>query len=461
MPSSKNVIVIGGGVSGLACAYWLKRRGVDVKLFESADHAGGLIQTVKKDGFQFESGPQSFLGTSAVLELVRELGIEGELLQANPRAPRYVLRDGKLQKLPMSPPALFTSSLLGFGSRWRILSEPFRRTQPPDHEESVAEFARRKFGREIFDYFVSPFVSGVYAGDPEKLSLSAAFPMLDEWERKYGSVLRGAIKSRPAKGEKKGMSPLCSFRGGLAALMQALADKLGDALHTGACAHRLSHTASAVGNEFEIHVARKGRSETFAASAVVMATPAHVTAQFVEPFRPAAGQALSAMPYAAVAVVAAGYEARQFARPPNGFGFLIPRSENLRTLGTVWNSSLFAGTAPEGCVAITSFVGGATDPEMVEKADEEIAEIVHGENARIMGLGGSPHASALWKHATALPQYNLGHARILERLHSTEKEIPGLFFAGNYLEGPAIGKCVEQALHTADAVRTHLQGPSS
>jgi len=457
MSPLRNVLVIGGGISGLACAYRLKRLGIDVTLFESADRAGGLVGTVQKDGFLFESGPQSFQGTPVLLDLIRELGIESELLQANPRAPRYVLRSGRLQLLPMSPPALFTSFLLGLGSRWKILSEPLRHTSPPDHEESVAEFARRKFGREIFEYLVSPFVSGVYAGDPEKLSLSAAFPALDEWERKYGSILRGAIKSRPAKGEKTGMPPQCSFRRGLATLMDALAKNLSDVLHIGVCVKNVNHTERADSKEFEVRLVCKGRDETIAASAVVLATPAYVAAQLVGPLCASLAQSLSSMPYAPVAVVAAGYDAKQFTQPPNGFGFLIPRTENLRTLGTVWNSSLFPGTAPDGCVAITSFAGGATDEEIVAKPDEEIARIVNGEDARVMGFTGEPRVSAVWKHAKALPQYNLGHSRILEKLHTAEREIPGLFFSGNYLDGPAIGKCVEQAFRTADVVHKYLQ----
>ena len=160
-----------------------------------------MIGTVETDGFLFESGPQSFQGTEALLDLIRELGIEGELCKADPKAPRFVLRHGKLQKVPMSPQALLTSSLLAPGSRWKVISEPLRRTKPPNEEESVANFVRRKFGHEILEYLVAPFVSGVYAGDPEKLSLRAAFPSLEEWEREYGSVLRGAMKSRPAQGK--------------------------------------------------------------------------------------------------------------------------------------------------------------------------------------------------------------------------------------------------------------------
>ncbi len=209
---NEQVAVIGGGISGLACAYRLFQLGVPVTLLEAEEHSGGLIGTVEQDGFLFETGPQSFQGIDSLLDLVRDIGLENHLCHANARAPRYVLRHGKLEKIPLSPQSMLGTSLLGVGSRWRIASEVLKRTKPPTEEESVAQFVRRKFGHEILEYLVAPFVSGVYAGDPEKLSLRAAFPTLDEWERSYGSILRGAMKSRPAKGAGQGAPPLCSFR---------------------------------------------------------------------------------------------------------------------------------------------------------------------------------------------------------------------------------------------------------
>src|SRR5277367_3675305 len=231
MNNSTKVAVIGAGISGLACAYRLQQLGLDVIVFEANPSPGGLIDSVERDGFLFEAGPQSFQSTPALLELIRELGLEGQLQKADPRAPRYVLLHGRLRKIPMSPHALLASTLLNPGSRWKIASEPFKKSQPPSEEESVAAFVRRKFGHEILEYLVAPFVSGVYAGDPEKLSLKAAFPTLDEWERQYGSVLRGAIKSRPPKEQRTGAPPLCSFAHGAAILPRAMATKLGDAMH--------------------------------------------------------------------------------------------------------------------------------------------------------------------------------------------------------------------------------------
>lgn len=451
------VAVIGGGISGLACAYRLWQLGVPVTLLEAEQTAGGLIGTVQQDGFLFETGPQSFQGTDSVLDLIRELGLEVDLCQADPRLPRYVLRNGRLEKIPMSPQAVLTSSLLGVGTRWRVASEALRTTKPPTKEESVAQFVRRKFGHEILEYLVAPFVSGVYAGDPEKLSLRAAFPSLDEWERSYGSILRGAMKSRPAKGAGQGHPPLCSFHHGLAMLTRTLAAKLGESTRLGARVDTLTKTDGNASGRYQIRFTQNGRTDSIDAMAVVIATPAYVASHLTAAISAPLSRALSGVAYAGVAVVTAGYYAKQVGTVLDGFGVLIPRSEKIRTLGTVWNSSLFPDRGGEGRVTLTSFIGGATDPAIVAMQDEEIEAIVHKENARILDITGQPVVSRVWKHPKALPQYNLGHGHVVETVRESERAIPGLHFAGNYLEGPSIGKCVDRGSQTAEAARAYLR----
>jgi len=460
----KNLIqaaVIGAGISGLACAYRLQQLGLDVSVFESNSAPGGMIDSVEKDGVLFEAGPQSFQGTPELLELIRELGLEAQLQKADPRAPRYVLLHHRLRKVPMSPQALLASTLLNPVSRWKIASEPFKKSQPPSEEESVAAFVRRKFGNEILEYLVAPFVSGVYAGDPEQLSLRAAFPTLDEWERQYGSVLRGALKSRPAREKRMGAPPLCSFTHGVAALPRAIAAKLGDALQYEARAVSVNfstqHSVADGSTGGEIRIVHNGQEQRCSANAVVIATPAYAAAHLLETFSPQLARTLSGIAYAPVAVVACTYYRQQVGDPLEGFGFLVPRGEKVRTLGTVWNSSLFPGRAHEGGVTITSFIGGATDPDIIQLHEENIAAIVAEENARILGITGPPLEIAAWKYPRALPQYNLGHGHIVEAIRDAERTSPGLFFAGNYLEGPAVGKCVENGFQAAEAVRKYLQ----
>jgi oxygen-dependent protoporphyrinogen oxidase len=451
------VAIVGGGISGLACAYRLFHLGVPVTLLEAEQRPGGLIDTVEQDGFLFETGPQSFQGIDAVLDLVREIGLENHLCEANPRAPRYVLRHGKLQKIPMSPQAILGSSLLGVGSRWRVATEALKRAKPPSEEESVAQFVRRKFGHEILEYLVAPFVSGVYAGDPEKLSLRAAFPTLDEWERTYGSVLRGASKARSSKGAGQTAPPLCSFDRGMSSLPLTMSAKLGERVRLGARADTIARVDN---SGYRIQFTQKGHAESLDAQAVVIATPAYNAARLVEPFAAPLARMLSGIAYAGLAVIGSGYYADQVGGL-DGFGVLIPRSERIRTLGIVWNSSLFPGRGTEGRVTLASFVGGATDQEILEKTDEEILAVVQDENARVLKITGQPIVSRLWRHPKALPQYNLGHGHAVEAVRECQRAIPGLYFAGNYLEGPSIGKCVERGTQVAEATREFLRGSAA
>jgi oxygen-dependent protoporphyrinogen oxidase len=284
--------------------------------------------------------------------------------------------------------------------------------------------------------------------------LRAAFPKLHEFETQYGSVLRGAMKSRPAKGTPR--PGLCSFRDGMEALPKAIAARLGDSLLLETSVEVLRHGKANGMPWFEVDIARQNHRETLAATAVVMATPTNIASQILMGLSDKFAPLFSRIEYAPVAVLSACYRREQIQNPPDGFGFLVPRGEGLRVLGTVFNSSLFAGRAPDGMVCFTSFAGGATDPKLCELSDEEITETICGEVARVLGITGNPVATNLHRYAHALPQYNLGHSQIVKSLEAVTAAMPGLFLAGNYLSGPSIGACVEQANQTAEAVRAHL-----
>ena len=452
---TQRVTIVGAGICGLACAYRLGQLGISATVLERSPNSGGVIDREETHGFLFESGPQSFLGGEPLLTLVRELGLEAELQIADPSAPRFIIKGQRLQKMPMSPQAMLRSSFLAPGSRWKLASEPWRKTKPPADDESIASFVRRKFGNEVLEYLVAPFVSGVYAGDPERLSLRAAFPQVDQWERQHGSVLRGAMKSRP-KGDTKTPRPqLCSFRKGVATLPRAIAKTLGANLYAGVSVARVSSRQSdpAV---FDFELAESGGSGLSSSSAVVIATPAYATAELIRGISPSLSAALSGIAYAPVAVVAAAYQRPQVLDPLYGFGFLVPRKEKIRTLGTVWNSSLFPGRGPQGTVTMTSFIGGATDLEIVQHSDPEIARIVHHDNALLLGITGEPLVTKIWKYPRALPQYNVGHGQVVESIRQAEKGLPGLFLAGNYLDGPSLAKCVENGFQTAANVAAYL-----
>jgi protoporphyrinogen/coproporphyrinogen III oxidase len=450
LPVNRQVrtLVIGGGVSGLVCAYALQKAGIEVLLVEASARPGGVIQSLERDGYLLELGPQSFLGTSPLRNLCNELGIADQLLEGPPRAARYVLLNGQLQAVPLSPFGFLTSSLIDRSTKWALLLDVFGRSIPPEGDESVAAFVRRKFSDQLVDRLVGPFVSGVYAGDPEKLSLRSAFPRLHEAEKAAGSIVRGMLRHGKANKGPRQRPTLNTFREGNETLVRTLANKLGPAVLT-----QIRATNVYRQKDRFFHVSLEGgHSESLQAKCVVFATPTEATGKLLAPIDPSFERPLAAVEYAAVAVVSLGYVRKDVGHSLDGFGFLVPRSAGLRTLGTVWNSSLFAGRAPEGHALLTSFVGGATDATAAELNSEELSSLVHRDIAPLLSIKHAPVFCNVTIWPRAIPQYNLGHRDRLASVGENLARLPGLFLAGNYLRGPAIGSCVEQALAIAEEI---------
>jgi len=463
VPASPNILVIGGGISGLACAWRLHALNLPVLLVERSGRFGGVIDTIEKNGFCFDIGPQSFLSTAALEKTIGELNLTAELLRADPRAPRYILSGGRLLAAPLSPLALLRTPLVGWRTKLRLLSEPFRRTHPPEADESIAAFVRRKFGDDLLANLAAPFISGVYAGDPEKLSLGSAFPAVRRFEQEHGSVIRGALKTR--RKSRRNRASLCNFRAGMVTLTRSLAAKLGDQARSGAEVAMIRRSARGESTGFNVALSYGGTIEPLRVSAIVVATPTDQAARLLAGIEPRFAEVLGRVEYAPVAQVSAGYRLAEIAEPKlrqrGGFGFLIPRSEGLRSLGTVWNSFLFSGRAPdspEKMASFTSFLGGATDSEIRNCPETEIAATAHAELSRVLGIRESPVVQHVSRWERALPQYNLGHGAIIRSLGEMCADMPGLYLAGNYLSGPSLGACVEQANKVAEAVARYCDG---
>jgi protoporphyrinogen/coproporphyrinogen III oxidase len=444
-------IIIGAGVSGLVAAHRLKKMGRDLLLVESGDRVGGVIQSREVEDFLIERGPNSLRGSHEFLDLVEELNLTGELITADPRAPAYVYAGGELHAVPMSPPALVKTKLISNTAKLRLLREPFVKARRGGGEESVASFVRRRLGDEILERLVEPFLSGVYAGDPEELSLQACFPKLAEFEAEAGGILRGALcaakqSRKEASKPKRSLRPyrLCSFRHGLSALPEALAKSVGDSLLTRA---RIIDISSRGG--FEIKIEHRGEIKTVNSSTLVVSTPAYVAGRLLGGVAREVAALVADIPYVSIASVPLAYRAEQIARKLDGFGFLAPRGEGLRTLGSIWNSFLFAGRAPEGWVCLTNFIGGATDAEAVKLGDEELISIVHRDLSKVLAVSGEPRRLPIMRYERAIPQYTLGHAARVERIESLLHDIPGLWIAGNYLRGISLGDCIKQAERVA------------
>lgn len=464
MSTQVQALVVGAGISGLATAYALQKSQVATLLLEAAPRPGGVIQSVQRDGYLLECGPQSFSGNRAITAICEELDLLEERLLADPKAPRFVLINGKLQPVPMNPLGLLFSPLLSGGTKRAILRDLLGKSAAPEPDESVADFIRRKYSERLLDRLVGPFVSGIYAGDPEKLSLRAAFPILYEAEKASGSILRGifrAIKTRAAKRPKGPRGPrerptLQTFTEGNEMLIKALALNLGERLQCGVEALRIEHLDwghDAKAPRFHVAVRTPQGEESVEAERLVVAVPPGIAAKLLGGLHGEFAKQLGGVEYAGVAVVSLGYRNADVSHSLDGFGFLVPRSSGLSDLGTVWNSSLFPGRAPDGEALMTSFVGGATNPGALQQSETALAELIHKELTPLLGIRKEPVFSSVTIWPRALPQYNLGHTAKLAALEKLRAKFPGLYFAGNYLNGPAIGTCVEQALKVADEIR--------
>jgi oxygen-dependent protoporphyrinogen oxidase len=453
-PVDADVIVVGAGVSGLATAFELQRRGVSVEVLEAGSRAGGVIGTQHRDGALFETGPNSVLDSTPLINgLLDALHIRDERIEASAAAAtRFIVRAGRLVPLPTSPGALFMSSAFTPGAKFRLWREPFIAPAPSDIDESIADFARRRLGAEILEYAVDPFVAGVYAGDPERISMAAAFPRIHALEQKYGSVIRGQIQAarerRRTAHHAATSGGSFSFRNGVQTLTDALARTVGR-IAFGTEVVRLERRLD--GN-WLLGGTRAGESFAREARSVVLATPAFVSAGLVRELAPAAAQALSEIPYAPIAIVASAYRRADIAHSLAGFGFLVPKREQRKILGTLFSSSMFEGRAADETVLLTSFVGGMRQPELAAKPDDELAAIVHGELQALVGAGNAP----LWTEATrwshAIPQYSLGHRDRLRAVEDAERALPGLTFCANYRGGVSVGDRIQATRTAADSV---------
>ncbi len=446
-----DVIVVGGGISGLACAWGLQRRGANVRLIESALRAGGCIATVRKQGYLLEAGPNSALDTSPLVgRLLDELGISAERVDANPAARnRYVVRNGAPIALPMSPLAFLTSSLFSATAKLRLFGEPFI-SRGTAADESVASFVRRRLGGEFLDYAINPFVGGVYAGRPEELCVRAAFPRLYDLEQKYGSLIRGQVlgaRSRARESQKsKHTASMFSFHGGMETVTAAMARQLRHVELNAAVSG-----IAADGGGFTLSVDTSGTRRTLRAPAVVLAVPAYAAAPLIRPLLPAAADALEGVPYPPVAVVYCGFRRNAVGHPLDGFGMLVPQCEGARILGSIFSSTLFEQRAQTGHVLLTTFIGGSRQPELVALEDDELAALVRTELAKLLGAGAAPDFCEVRRWRQAIPQYTLGYGARMDVLNDAERAMPGLFFCANYRGGISISDCIQSADRVATA----------
>lgn len=460
--TAKSIAIIGGGITGLTAARGLHDAGLTVTVFEKNLRLGGAITTSEKDGWLIEGGPNSLQETAEVKTLLGGLGLQSERQVASSLAKkRFIVRGGKLIPVPLSPPALLTSPLFSPAARLRVLVEMLTRARVRTTDTSLASFVSAHFGREIVDYGLNPFVSGVYAGDPEKLSARYAFPRMWKLERSHGSLLRGfraEVRERRARGESTGATPIISFTHGLQTLPNALAA----ALPEGAVQLNSTITNIIPGRPWKIISTQNGAVTTAEFDAVVLALPASSLAQLVFGTlgeRPLAS--LDHQPHPPVSSLFLGFKRGQISHPLDGFGTLVPAREQRTFLGVLFSSTLFPGRAPDGHVALTVFAGGTRQPETARLAPALLLNRVLPDLRELLGITGDP----VFTHHTfwpkAIPQYNIGHERFLEPMARCEIDHPGLFIGGNTRDGISLPDCIKSgnalAAKAADYVSARLR----
>jgi oxygen-dependent protoporphyrinogen oxidase len=462
------IVIVGAGISGLCTAHYLVKilsaagREAEIILFESEKVPGGKMRTVREDGFNLEWGPNGFLTNKPYsLDLVKELGIGDRLARSSDLArKRFIFSGGRLHRLPETPLAFFASNLLSLRGRLRILGEPFAPGPPPGVDESLGDFARRRLGAEALEKLLDPMVTGIFAGDPDNMSLRSCFPLIHDLERKYGGLVKGMIslqRERRKAGEKREMSAgpggvLMSFDAGVQTLTDVLAERLSDGLHTAVAVESVRRSNGG----FLLSLVEQGLRGEIDADALVLATPAYSAAAALGSLDPQISDALSAIPYSPISVVALGYEQATLGNPLDGFGFLIPRLEKRRILGALWDSSVFPNRAPAGKALIRAMVGGVRNPELAALPAGDLVALTREELASTMGITAAPALARAFFHDKGIPQYLVGHGKVLERIDGRLAAFPGLYLNSNAYRGIALNDCVLQSRLTAERIAKEL-----
>jgi oxygen-dependent protoporphyrinogen oxidase len=434
------VVIVGGGISGLALAWRLEqaRPDLEVVVLEQRPRLGGTVDTVERDGFRVEAGPNGFLDSKpATLELCRDLGLGDRLVAASEaaRRNRFLLLGGRLRALPNSLLSFVFSDVLSWRAKLALVTERFRRSQPDGEDESIDAFARRRVGGEIAETLADAFVTGIHAGDPALLSVRAALPRLAELEREHGSVFRGLARTRR---QRTGRGQMWSFREGLRLLIETLCDQL-------LLRPEVGVTVTRVRRDSSVWLIDAADGRGWRADAVVLTCPAYQQAALLRGQDADLAAEIDGIAYNRVVVVGLGYRAADVPHRLDGFGYLSRQRDRRDVLGVQWCSSIFPDRAPPGMVLLRALCGGWHRPEIVDWDDERLVAAVGAELSQTLGVHAPPALSQIVRWDKAIPQYHLGHLARVARIEAKTSRHPGLYLGGNAYHGVALNDCVERA----------------
>jgi oxygen-dependent protoporphyrinogen oxidase len=448
MKRDKKIVVIGAGISGLTAAYLLHKEEYDVVVLEQRDRVGGSIETVTENGYLFDRGPNSGLETTPLIrQLVDELNLKEQFVYANREGnKRYILRDGILHALPMSPPAFIKSKLFSGRAKLRLMSEPIIGKSKDGYYQSIAEFVTRRLGKEFLDYAINPFVAGVYAGRPEELSVKSAFPKLYALEEEYGGIIWGTLRSirkrKKSKEISKQSAKMFSFNDGMKVLPEAIAKKLGKQVHKSVEVLSIRKTSE---GKFGVSYKDVDQNLTLLADAVLSTVPAFKAAELFGHFDEELEKHLKEIYYPPVLVLYLVYERSAVGQPLDGFGFLIPEKEEKSFLGAIWSSVIFPNRTDVNKAAFTLFIGGSRDAGFVDDVEQNVIDRAREEFEEIMKIDAKPVNISKRFWDKAIPQYNIGYVEHENFFDHFEKDNKGIILGGNYRGGISVGDCIKNA----------------
>ena len=445
------VVIVGGGMSGLSLAYYLRefRSDYEVIVLEKESTPGGKALTKKRNGFTVECGVNGVLDNKpSTVGLARALGLD--LLPSNENSKRrFVIKDGGLVELPDAPKKFLKSPLLSLSGKLRVVCEPFVPRYSGKGDESLASFARRRLGEEAYKYLIDPMATGIYAGDPERLSLKSCFPRIHELEQDYGSLLKAMIhlarQARREKSNKKvGAGPggnLVSFRNGMCDLVEALQERL-DSQGLLRCGVEVSRIDCLASYKFKVFLKN---DEEIECSHVVIACPAKDASKILRQTMPDVAHMCNSFDYPPITVVAFGIRPHDVDVDLNGFGFLAPGCEKRAILGTLWDSSIFENRAPEGWALLRTLLGGARRRDLIYRSDKELVDITYRELKELVGMKKAPEFVLVHRWQRAIPQYTLGHEERVDAIQKEMRKYPGLYIRCNWIGGVSLNDCIENS----------------
>lgn len=440
MNEQRSIVIIGGGISGLALGAYIKDGGFNSIIIEKNKTVGGKLKTEVKDGYLLEHGANTCSSNLAFEEMVKILGIEDKVVRPGSNAgKRFILKNNKLKAVSPKPKDILFSPLLSAKGKSALFNERFKKANQNFEEETVGQFFERRFGREVVESLIDPVIAGIYAGDPYQLSMQSVMPKLIELEAQYGSITKAMKQEKDAMPKRE----VVTFEGGMQTLVDGLVNYIGDEnilreMNVKAVEHLEN-------GQFAIALEQEGIGELeIVADVVVFATPSNVTADFIKPISPELA-GLMVLHHPKVAVVHLGYDAKAMKKPFKGFGFLVPSKEQKSLLGAIANSSFLQGRAPEGKQLFTLMVGGTRNEQQLMNNRELLINNAIAEFESIMGISQPAEMRHEVYWDSAIPQYTIGHQALLEGIEFFEKNINNLHILGSFRSGLSVGDCIAGA----------------